>query len=156
MSLPLHQNSPILPSQDDVLLAREASRKLAPYVQSNESIKLALRQQDTQEIEIELSYSMVRLLLDVLEQMANGHAVTLMPIHAELSTQQAADLLNVSRPFLIKKLDEGIIPYRKVGSHRRVKFEDLMVYKRETYVQRSQALDELTADAQALKWGYDE
>jgi excisionase family DNA binding protein len=94
------------------------------------------------------------LFLEILGQMANGNAVTIVPIHAELTTQQAADMLNVSRPFLVKLLDEGKLPSRKVGAHRRVRAEDLMEFRSKDEKQRKAALDELTAEAEKLGLGY--
>jgi excisionase family DNA binding protein len=87
--------------------------------------------------------------------MAQGNAVTIVPIHAELTTQEAADLLNVSRPFLIKLIESQEIPCRKVGRHRRIRFADLMEYKQKTDTQRTQALDELVAQSQELNMGYE-
>lgn len=104
---------------------------------------------------IELPTSALHLLIEMLSQMAQGNAVTLIPIHAELTTQEAADLLNVSRPYLVKLLESGKIPFRKVGRHRRVRFEDLMSYKEQVDRQRMSALDELASQAQELNLGYD-
>ena len=89
----------------------------------------------------------------IMRSVRKGRLITI-PIHAELTTQQAADLLGVSRPFLIKQLENDVVPYRRVGTHRRVLFSDLMKYKHEIDEQRINALDELTQQAQELDMGY--
>jgi len=94
------------------------------------------------------------LFLEILGQLANGNAVTIVPYHAELTTQQAAELLNVSRPFLIRLLEEGKLPHRKVGTHRRIRFDDLQAFKKRDDTQRERLLEELTAEAEKLELGY--
>ena len=99
---------------------------------------------------VKLPAAAVGLLVRILEEMARGNAVTLIPVHAELTTQEAADMLNVSRPSLIQLLEEGKIDYRKVGTHRRVRFEALMKYKRRADAERLAALEELASYDQEL------
>jgi len=140
---------PVTPTVDDARLAKTSGRRLAPFVNRNLLVRLG----DTDEA-VELPGAAVRLLVDLLSAMAEGNAVALIPIHAELTTQQAADLLGVSRPFLVKQLEEGTIPFRKVGTHRRVLLSDLMTYRREMDRKRLEALDELAAQAQELDMGY--
>jgi excisionase family DNA binding protein len=97
-----------------------------------------------------LPVSALRLLVRILEEMARGNAVTLTPVHAELTTQEAADMLNISRPSLIQLLDEGKIEFRRVGTHRRVRFESLMEYKRQVDTERRKVLKQLAAYDQEL------
>jgi excisionase family DNA binding protein len=84
-----------------------------------------------------------QVLRQVVHAMALGQAISIVPDEQEMTTQEAADLLNVSRPYLIKLLKQGEIPYTKVGTHRRVRFQDVMEYKQQRDTKRSQLLDEL-------------
>lgn len=151
----------ISPTPADTELARESSRRLSkilgrhPAGSDSPDFRLRVQQADNEPEEmIVIPSSAFRLLTDILTQMSLGNAITLMPVHAELTTQQAANILNVSRPFLIGLIDDGKILCRKVGTHRRIRFDDLMTYKRKVDRQRAQALEELAAEAQALDMGY--
>lgn len=140
---------PVLPSETETLLAKQTSRVLA--ARQNDSDPLSLRLLDAPGKEtVQLPAVAVRLLVRILEEMARGNAVTLIPVHAELTTQEAADLLNISRPSLIQLLQEGEIEYRKVGTHRRVRFEALMAHKRKADAERRAALAELVAYDQEI------
>jgi excisionase family DNA binding protein len=145
----------ITPSPADTQLAQESSRKLAKILASRKkNVRFHIQPNGEPEEAIAVPRSAFRLLADILTEMARGNAVTLIPIHAELTTQQAADLLNVSRPYLIVLLEKGAIPHRKVGTHRRVLFQDLMAYKNKTDQARLKALQELSALDQELGFGY--
>ena len=96
----------------------------------------------------------VRLLTDILAHLAEGRTVVVMHDDAELTTQQTADMLNVSRPHLIKLLQEGRLKYHKVGTHRRVTLRDLQAYRKRRGAEANAALDELAQQAQELDMGY--
>ncbi|WP_211116337.1 excisionase family DNA-binding protein [Glycomyces buryatensis] len=92
----------------------------------------------------------VTLFAQILAQLAEGRGVSVIPSQAELTTQQAADLIGVSRPYLVGLLDDGTIPHRKVGRHRRVSLSDLLAYKRADDERRRHAADELGELGQEL------
>jgi excisionase family DNA binding protein len=145
---------PVTPTEKDTALAKASSRQLAPLLGTRKELALQILKDGHPSDPVPVPLAAVRLLVRILTEMGKGNAVTLIPIHAELSTQEAADLLNVSRPFLVKLLDEGKIPARKVGTHRRVLLSDLMAYKKLDDQRRVKALEALAADAQELKLGY--
>ena len=134
-------------------IARSSGQVLAHYARAHRPLTLSVRDHK-QEKPIELPAGAVKSLIRVLEAMADGRGVTVIPEGAELTTVQAAHVLNVSRPFLIKLLDENAIPHRKVGKHRRVRTEDVMAYKETIDREREQVLDQLTRDAQEQGLGY--
>ena len=140
--------TPTLPTEADAILARETSRVLARR-QKRDPLRVRLLDEPGNQT-IGLPAPAVRMLVRILEEMARGNTVTLIPVHAELTTQQAADMLNISRPSLIQLLDEGKIEFRKVGTHRRIRFESLMAYKRRADAERRAALAELAAWDQEL------
>lgn len=149
-----HQIITSIPTQKDADLAEQSSRVLASYIQSTRfpAIQLIKKGKDPQLVS--LPPSAMRLLVDILSQMAEGNAVSLIPIHAELTTQEAADLLNVSRPYLVALLEEGKIPYRKVGTKRRMLSKDVLEYKAKIDETRLKTLEELSEEAQDLNMGY--
>jgi len=139
-----------LPSEAEAGLAKETSRVLASRLKKGAAMKLRIVDDDAGQATVKLPAPAVGLLLRILEEMARGNAVTIIPVHAELTTQEAADMLHISRPSLIQLLDEGKIEFRRVGTHRRVRFEALMKYKRQMDEQRRAALRELAAYDQEL------
>jgi excisionase family DNA binding protein len=134
---------PITPEESE--LARESSRLLAACIGRGKTARLRVIDNDG---EIEVPVQALRMLVDILNNMAAGNAVSLVPIHAELTTQQTADFLNVSRPHVVELLERGELPHHKVGTHRRVYFRDLMAYKNAQLVQSKARLTELAREAQ--------
>lgn len=149
MNTLLDKPDTVVPSEKDVKLATESSRILAS-VPSEGELRVHLDNGQT----LTLPNAAARLLSHLLAEMGRGNAVTLIPVHAELTTQEAADYLNVSRPYLIGLLEANQIKYHKIGTHRRIKFADLKRYMRQLDEAGNKALDELAAQAQELKMGY--
>jgi excisionase family DNA binding protein len=137
----------------EVEQAKLSSRTLSKYADVDR-VKLSLRGSNGESDELVLPGHVLQILLDVLSEISQGNAISLIPYHQEISTQDAANLLNVSRPFLVRLLEEGEIPFRKVGAHRRVKLQDVLTYKETTDHQRREVLDELAELSQQEGMGY--
>lgn len=142
---------PIQPTEEVSALAADASRRLFRVIGASPRDACVVRFESAPDEPVVLPAAAVRLLGALLAELAKGNAVTLMPHYAELTTQEAADLLNVSRPFLIGLLESGQLPHHKVGTHRRVRLADLVTYKRRSDAESEAALRELAALSQELK-----
>lgn len=142
-----------VPSPQDIEQAKDSSRTLSKYANA-ERVQLAIKGSNGETDQLILPGHVLQILLDVLAEMAKGNAISLVPMNQELSTQEAASLLNVSRPFLVGLLEKNEIPFRKVGAHRRVYLNDVLAYKKRVDQQRHQALDQLAALSQQDKMGY--
>lgn len=140
-------------SPEDVQAAEETVRILATYLDGTETLHIQIVEGDKKQ-EVVLPGPAIRMIVEMLGYMARGNMVKVTPLHAQLTTQQAADFLCVSRPFLINLLESGEMPFHHVGTHRRVRFEDLVDYKERIDAERQKVLDDLTAEAQELRMGY--
>ena len=151
MNMYAHREPP--PSAQEAAMARVSGQALSPFVGQKRPLTLRLREAG-QEKPVELPAAAVAMLMEILEAMAAGRGVMVIPENAELTTVQAASVLNVSRPFLIKLLDENVLPHRKVGKHRRIRMDDVMAYKARIDREREAVLDQLAREAQELGMGY--
>ncbi|MHA7817960.1 MAG: helix-turn-helix domain-containing protein [Pseudohaliea sp.] len=142
-----------LPTPDEMEEAKTSSRTLAKYADTDR-VHMTLRGSNGESDELVLPGHALQMLLTVLSEMSQGNAISLIPRHQELSTQEAASLLNVSRPFLVGLLEKGEIAHHKVGSHRRVRLEDVLAYREKVDRQRVDALDRLTELSQQEDMGY--
>jgi excisionase family DNA binding protein len=157
MSVELAKIDAEKPTEEASAQASEALSALVEFLRAHPTPSRRLRvcsDEGTEETTIVVPSIALQLFTDVLAQMAEGNAVTVAPVHAEITTQQAANYLNVSRPYVIKLLDERRLPYRMVGNRRRILFSDLMQFKREDNRNRKEILDGLAAEAQELNLGY--
>ena len=143
-----------LPVEREVAAAVQSQRALAACISTGvETQRIQIFDEKNQAHQVELPTSALRLLVDILSELADGNALKVVPIHAELTTQEAADMLNVSRPHLVKLLENGALPFHKAGKHRRIRFADLMAFRSERDRASAQAMEELAKQAQALQPG---
>lgn len=131
-----------LPTKDESVIAGSIAQKMGRAMTPDGSLPITIST-DVGQVSIELPASIGEMMLDVLAHVAQGEMVTVVPYGSVLTTQEAADLLNVSGPFLTKLLEAGDIPFHKVGSHRRVKIEDLESYRTSRDRDRTEALRKL-------------
>ena len=137
------------PSERDSEMARAARQRFESFAGERKPLELRIVEAEN-EAPLVLPAAAVAFLKDMLEAMASGHSITMIPDHAELTTMEAADILNVSRPYLIKLLESGEIRFRRVGTHRRILMADLLAYQEQADRQSRAAMDELVALSEDL------
>ena len=139
---------PFVATDEEALIAREAADKLRPLAEGRADVEL--RVAERADIVVSLPARAVEMIVEFLAAMAERKPVSILPHTAELTTQQAADILNVSRPYLVGLIDGGKIPHRMVGTHRRILMSDLMSYKKESVGARQKAIRSMVEEAQKL------
>ncbi len=142
----------VLPDRESSALARTSAEELSRLLGKKPKAERAGIKLDGNDLI--LPRQALALLRDLLVEMAQGNAVTIVPTHAVLTTQEAANILNVSRPHLVKLLEEGAIPFSKTGTHRRIRYQDLIAYRNQRTRESKAALDKLATQAQEHDMGY--
>lgn len=146
---------PILPTQEDAALARASYQRLASYLQHKEAyLTIKIMQDDAKGEAVTIPAQAFRLLVEILAQMGQGNAVQLQPIRQELHLYEAADILGVSRSYVVSLLESGEIPYSIEETVYRMRYQDVIDYKNQNDAERMKVLDELAAEAQELNMGY--
>jgi len=140
---------PTVPSDQDAVRAGELSRAIERHHAGYQSLRVQIAAAG-HEVTLDLPPVVAQLLMSILKETAAGHAVTLVPLEAEITTQQAAELLNVSRPYVIGMIDKGTLPARMVGNQRRLPLKVVLAYKADNRAKRRETLREMTALDQEL------
>lgn len=134
------------PSKDEQKIALESYDALASIIRELKSDNPEIEIEETEE-RIRIPLSALKLLSDILEAMSKGKPFSLVPVATEVTTQKAAEILGCSRPHFVKLLESGEIEFTKIGKHRRVKFEDVMKYKRKMKAfQKKHIIDIMRSD----------
>lgn len=136
---------PVVPSAQDALLAKEAQRALAKNEMPQGTLHVQISAAGQEVTTLDLPPVVTQLLVDILKETAAGKAVSLVSVEREITTQQAATLLNVSRPYLVGLVEKGELPARMVGNQRRLPLQDVLAYKAATRAKRKAALDQIVA-----------
>ena len=144
---------PIVPDEADRSAAEQAGRMLARLAGRNR-VWIEAKSDDGTQLTSLLPGAAIRLLSDALALIAQGRAVTVFPQDADLTTQESADMLNVSRPHLVKLIESGAIPFHKTGTHRRIRLESLLAYRAAVDARQREAVAALAAEGQRLGLGY--
>lgn len=144
-----------LPCAEEIALAKLGSQELSAIVETNgEAQRINVIDKSGKAHEVTIPASALNLMIEILTQLGQGNSVSITPIHAELTTQEGADMLNMSRPTFIKLLDLQEIPFSRTGNRRKVAFADLMEYKARLEDHRLASLTELSALDQEMNMGY--
>jgi excisionase family DNA binding protein len=147
-----------LESKEEVELAKAAQRCIVSALDHSNAVNIAIVEDGIERIEdlplLKLPPKVLRLFADMLGSLAQGKAVSIIPKELDITTQEAAMFLNVSRPYFVRLLEDGKIPFHKVGTHRRVRFEDVVRYKDERRKASQAAIQGLVDQAQELGMGY--
>jgi len=146
LKLPTHKEQKIARENKEIL-----DRIAGKLKKSTKEVEIGVRGEKDH---VKIPVSAFRFLSTILEHMAAGKAISIIPADAEVTTQQAADMLNVSRPHVVKLLEKGELPFHKVGTHRRIKLKDLETYRARMEKERDDVLTELAKQAQELDMGY--
>ncbi len=140
------EREPILASESEAHAIQKLEVALSQHAPNTATVRLIGPNGDS----LDLPVSVYTLLRHLVHDLAQGHAVTIMPIETELTTQQAADLLNVSRPFIVKLLESGEMPFHTVGTHRRIYLHDLLEYRKRRSENRRQYFARAAQEAQNM------
>ena len=136
------------PSTEEIAAASTAARAMSRLDRGSPSVSFmpqAVEGETTNVEPISLPMSIFRLIVNMLVEMGNGNAIAIVPVNAELTTQQAADLLNVSRPHLVKLLEQKALDYRMVGTHRKLRAREVLNYRMKTAFARGESLKKMVA-----------
>ncbi|WP_284948263.1 helix-turn-helix domain-containing protein [Acidisoma cladoniae] len=144
----LDQTEPFVADEAEAVIAGAAASRLSAIAAAGQDVQLVVREEPS--IVVPLPARAVQLIVSLLETMADRKPFSVIPHEAELTTQQAADFLNVSRPFLVGLVEKGALPHRKVGRHRRVRFADLRDFEKASATERQKQLAVIIEEARAL------